>query len=144
MKTIPFNIIVIVIMSLNLMYVSCNKNNDDKNRVLGTWNLSIVESTTDNSFVEYPDTLDNLISIILTDSSVVLLDGYCNAGSGKYKVNGNSIGFSDLSMTEMGCLMVEWEDYLYELAYAETYTLEQDQLTIFTVGDVNLLFLKDE
>jgi heat shock protein HslJ len=115
----------------------------DDSVLLGSWYFSYAENIVTHSTEYYPDTADNKLWITLTDSSTVLLDGYCNGGMGSHEVYNETINFTDLSMTEMGCLINIWEDYLYELASAEKYIIKQNTLTFILADDSRLVFLRE-
>jgi heat shock protein HslJ len=133
----------IIVFSAMLLICSC-EDPVNSEELIGEWNLSKVEDTIQGKTMFYPDTLEKRVSIVLTDSSFVLLNGYCNSGSGYYEADNEIISFSDLSMTEMGCLLNNWEVYLYLLYHAETYTITQDHLRIKLDNEMILYFTRKD
>ena len=142
MNLINFTLAALFIVITINACESPNKETDTSLIQKSNWCLSKVENKTQNSFLIYPDSLDRHIYINFKNDSVVELSGYCNKGSGKYKISNNNIIFLKISMTEMMCIGAIWEKYLFELCKAETFILHDKELKIITSGDFNLIFVK--
>ena len=69
----------------------------------------------------------------------------CNHYFGDYKVTGSGLSLSTIGGTEMACLtpegvMEQEQVFLSMLAAAESFEIQEDQLTIFTANDQLLKF----
>lgn len=131
---------------LNIACKKDDKGDDVSKSLIGIWYLTKIENKISNETFLYPDTLDKPVFIEITDSNIVNLTGYCNAGSAQYETKDNTITFSQVSMTELVCFNVggKWESYLYEIRNAKTFELENENLNLLTDGDINLYFMKVE
>jgi heat shock protein HslJ len=127
-----------------LSFFACEQNEEPNYSVLlGTWELNYVEDIVADTILNFPDTIQTKVKIIITDSSYVLLSGVCNSGTGKYEIlNGSNIYIYDICLTEMGCVIGHyWDKHLYKLTETNSYYIDHNEL-VFELTDVKLFFIK--
>lgn len=85
---------------------------------------------------EIPTVPDSLVTIEFGDNNLVSGSGGCNAFSGNYEINGDTIIFSNFNKTVMACAGVDEQEqaFMEGLQTATTYEITGDQL-IITYGD---------
>ncbi len=136
-----------ITMLVFITIMDCNENKDKlvSNSIIGEWIFTSILEKSSNQLINYPDSIPDYESIIFVDStSVLLFNGICNSGQGKYIISDNSLIFPEsIFTTKMLCRYVIWEDYLYSnLIHASDYYFENNQLIIQTTGSYNLIFMK--
>lgn len=135
-----------LLICLSLFFVSCEKNYNStkKDDLIGTWKLDSAYFKNDDTVKHLPDALKIEILFEFINSSDVKLFGYCNIGSASYILKDNSITFENVNLTEKACPYAggEWEEYLYELTYINTFELEGLKLNLISETSVNLFLSK--
>ena len=130
---------------LLLLLAGCEKVSD-RELLVGNWQLTSVLDKEDDRYYYYPDTLDSMVSMEITDSGLVWLSGYCNSGMAEFTYENNHLRFYDAILTEMYCNPVGmlWEDYLYQLVFVYEYQVSDNHLSLFTNSNYDLFFHKTE
>ena len=140
MKAINY-IIILIFFTI----FSCNENKEDSNSMIGEWILTSIQEKSSNQLIFYPDSIPRYESITFVDStSILLFNGICNQGQGKYIISDNSLIFPEgIGITKILCKYVIWEEYLYSnLIESSNYYFKNNQLIIQTTGSYNLIFKK--
>jgi len=80
-----------------------------------------------------------------SQDSQVKGSGGCNTYFGEYQAEKNELSISDLAWTEIGCLdpegvLEQEQQYLSALQTAESYTIEDGELRISSLGERVLIF----
>jgi heat shock protein HslJ len=127
-----------------LVLAGCSKNisNEEQSLLRKEWKLKSIEDTKTYEISEYPDSITNKEIIEFTDSlSVLTYNATCNAGFGRYSLQGSQINIDSLAGTKMFCKYIKWEYILVNnLDSAVSYQIENNQLVIFSKGSYNLNF----
>lgn len=138
--------VICIFVGVSLFFYSCKNNEDNQGNslLIATWVLDSVKLSQDNFVRHFPDTLNNQISIKITDSSKAILKGYCNKGTANFIIDANRISFNNFSMSELICFGGGgiWESYLNELANVSAYKLEGQALRLTTHSNIDLFFSK--
>lgn len=137
LKLITMRIILFTLLGL-IFLTSCEKNQDNYPKVkdfLCTWELISMNDKIMDSIIHYPDSLERIITLEFNSDSTIRVEGYCNYGDGKYKLNKNSILIYDVGFSEVACYSegATWEYYLKVLNNVNGYKLKNQELTLLTV-----------
>ena len=136
----------LLFICFSIVFFSCEKNNEsiDDDILVANWKLDSAYFKSENEVKRYPDSLEKGVSIEFTDSSISILNGYCNKGVADYFLKEENITFSNVSMSELICLDGGgiWENYLYELNNVASYKTEDSKLTLISEGNIDLIFSK--
>ena len=136
---------IILVFIIVCFSAGCKKNRTDENLINKTWVLDHIEDIQSKAVTPFPVGL-NPIMIDFTDSSnVVTFKGVCNTGSGKYSysVISMKINISDLTLTKVACIGIDWESYASQnMVNSYKYSINGNTLEIFTHGNYNLFFTR--
>jgi heat shock protein HslJ len=123
-----------------ILSVGCSSNKESANTLLhDIWVLESIGGKT-YSRVENQN-LHPTIEIYLAEERFSGNTG-CNNISGKVKVNGGEISFSDITMTKMFCVDVDETSFLTALKKANKYKIEKMRLYLFDYDKEVLVFKK--
>lgn len=138
--------IIYTFLILGLLISGCKKEAPKQPTLLNThWVLSYIQNTKSNVVTNYPADEARNIIIDFTDSmNVVSFSGICNTGQGKYSFSASgTLKITDMGSTKIACKDVEWEGYtIQSLQDANSYSINGNNLTIYSSGDYNLYFVK--
>src|SRR3972149_7313690 len=100
-------IMYLLLISSLMLFLSCEDNdnsNANKELLEGTWKLNSITDKQSNENIQYPDTLNNNITIeFKSTEKTVHLNGFCNNGAANYIIEDSVITFNNVSMTELIC-----------------------------------------
>ena len=102
-----------------------------------SWRVSAIH---DSPVLEKP-----ILSVEFKDGTVGGSSG-CNSYSGEYTIRGINISIESIAMTLMACMdmavMEQESTFLENLQNAQTFTLSENQLVIFSAGGKSLVLTK--
>lgn len=144
MKKIFLFCLVLVLWTAGCKKEKQNEENEST-LVNTTWVLSHIEDTGTKAVTYFPGNASGKVSIVFSGTSdVITFTGICNSGTGKYTYSlSGEIKITDLGLTKINCVYVEWEGYAsLSLAGAHQYTVNANNLVIYSNGPYNLYFTK--
>lgn len=136
------SLLVVIILSVS----GCKKSDESHGSGIMdvTWRLEYLVNTQNSSRLDFPADEPNKITIVFTDSlNTMLFSGICNSGSGVYtlSVKNDELTIKDIKTTLIHCRNIIWESYaVSNLENAESFSVNGDNLVIYTSGDYDLYF----
>ena len=133
------------LLILFIVATSCESEHIQQKPLINTrWTLIALQSTSDNSYASYPETLKKQ-SVIFKDSvNTMLISGICNACTGTFSMSSGGINTTVAGCTKIYCDGVEWEQLLLtNLKNTYSYIVGNNSMTLLSSGGYNLIFSAD-
>lgn len=136
---------IFLVVLLALAVFSC-KEEEKEITIYDYWQFVSLESKNADPpvFNQIPEDLE--IKVLFDPWGRVMVESYCNSGSGDFSEQGASLEIKNLAMTEKSCSInepLDWEAiFVFNFTRSDYYLIEDKRLTILTGGDYHLNFKK--
>jgi len=123
--------------------ISCKKD-EETDPLNANWKLLRIEKRETQPPVVFETPEELPISVSFGSINNVGIETYCNTGSANYLADGAIMTISNYTITEMQCPNdepLDWEAiFSYNFVLTEYYFIEDNQLSLITTGEYNLIF----
>jgi len=130
---------------LSIIACCCEKNSNNLNNTSGNllrkWILQSIQNTKTTQISQFPENVLAKESVTFKDSMILAFSGICNGGKASYILKIDSLKIYDMTSTQILCGN-QWEGYFTNnLDSAYKYKIDASQLTIYSKGTYNLIFI---